>query len=77
MLTVLDLKLPRRFYTERTVDVSGVSGTGVVAFGVMFPDGTTVLRWNTETASTAIYNSIHELEAIHGHGGSTTIHWLD
>ena len=65
----------KTFKTVRTVDISGVSGTGVVAFGVQFPDGVTVIRWNTPTSSTAVYASIDDLIAIHGHGGATTIEW--
>lgn len=67
----------RTFKTVRTRDVSGVSGTGVVAEGVQFTDGTCVLRWLTDTSSTAIYNSIDELVAIHGHEGATTVQWDD
>ena len=35
----------RTFELHRDTDVSGVSGTGVVAEGVEFADGTTVVRW--------------------------------
>lgn len=67
----------RTFKTVRTEDISGVSGTGVVAEGVVFTDGTAVLRWLTDKSSTAIYNSIEDLEAIHGHGGATKIRYDD
>jgi hypothetical protein len=67
----------RRFVMERDEDVSGVSGTGIVAEGVVFTDGTTVLRWVTEYTSTAIYPSVGELITIHGHGGATRLHWVD
>ena len=40
----------RVFALIRDVDVSGVSGTGVVAEGVQFSDGTCVLRWTASTA---------------------------
>ena len=33
------MKEPRRFSLNRDRDHSGVSGTGVVAYGVMFGDG--------------------------------------
>jgi hypothetical protein len=36
---------PRRFVLERDVDVSGLSGTGVVADGVVFPDGIVALHY--------------------------------
>ena len=67
----------RRFYLMRNQDVSGTSGVGVVAFGVEFHDGTAVLRWNTSTSSTAIYNSVEDIIEIHGHGGATTVEWID
>jgi hypothetical protein len=37
--------LPRRFALIRHVDYTGVSGIGVVAYGVTFADGQVVLRW--------------------------------
>jgi len=67
----------RRFQLERDVDVSGVSGTGVVAFGVQAPDGTCVLWWNSEHDSIAIYPSMETLLAIHGHGGMTRAVYID
>ena len=66
-----------RFVLDRSKDVSGVSGTGVVAEGVMFSDGTAALRWCVGLRSTALYNSMNDLVAIHGHNGSTTVRWLD
>lgn len=69
--------LPKRFVLMRTQDVSGTSGTGRVADGVEFNDGTAVLRWNTEKASTAIYASVEELGDIHGHNGATIVVMCD
>jgi hypothetical protein len=67
----------RRFNLVRNEDESGVSGTGIVAQGVQFDDGTCAMRWLTEYSSTAIYNDIVELYKIHGHGGKTVIGWID
>ena len=67
----------RRFELVRDEDETGVSGVGVVAYGVAFPDGTAVLRWDTKVNSTVFYDSITDLEAIHGHGGKTRVAWLD
>lgn len=69
--------LPRRFLLVRERDVTGVSGTGVVAFGVCWPDGGVVLHWRTGRASTAVYTSVADVEAVHGHEGATTIDWVD
>lgn len=68
----------RRFHLVREVDVSGVSGTGIVAEGVRFADGVTVIHWIAgEHRSTVVWPSIEGVEAIHGHGGATRIEWLD
>ena len=69
----------RRFYLVRSVDVDPdkISGTGVIASGVVFEDGRVAMRWMTQHKSTAIYDSIDELLAIHGHGGKTVIKYVD
>ena len=65
--------LVKTFVLVRHVDRSGVSGTGVVAEGVVFSDGVCALRWRTQDASTAVYPDIETLERIHGHNGDTEI----
>lgn len=67
----------RRFQLHRNEDASGISGTGIVAQGIQFDDGSCAMRWLTETASTAIYTSVADLVAIHGHEGRTWLVWLD
>ena len=67
----------RSFQMVRHEDASGVSGTGLVAQGVEFDDGTCVLRWMTQFKSTAFYASAADLEAVHGHGGKTSIQWQE
>lgn len=59
----------------RDEDATGISGTGHVAWGVRFPDGVCVLRWCSEFRSTAVYASMEELVAIHGHDGKTRVEW--
>ena len=69
---------PRTFALHRTEDETGVSGTGVVAHGVIWPDGTVALRWCVgEHHSTVIHASIEAVEAIHGHGGKTRVAYAD
>lgn len=63
----------RTLHLERDEDVSGISGTGIVAYGVEFPDGSVVLRWDTKVRSTVFYDSIQDVETITGHGGRTRI----
>ena len=53
------------FKVERKQDESGVSGTGHVIDGVIFPCGKTVICWNTEMSSIAIYESYEDFVAIH------------
>ena len=67
----------RRFYLQRNNDVHGLSGIGRVADGVKFPDGTCIIKWNSDTSSIAIYKNIEELEYLHGHDGKTIIVWID
>lgn len=68
----------RRFELHRDVDVSGISGTGVVAEGIEFSDSTVVVRWIVgEHHSTVSWASIASVEAIHGHGGTTRLVWVD
>jgi hypothetical protein len=51
----------RRFCLFREEDVSGVSGTGVVAEGVVFSTGKAVLSWCSERRSVTVYDTIADL----------------
>lgn len=64
------------FVLHRHHDVSGVSGTGIVADGFEFPDGRVCMRWRGEDGSTVIHDSIETVEKIHGHGGNTVVVWI-
>lgn len=69
---------PRRFVLRRTVDITGVSGTGDVAEGVEWSDGTVALRWRGKWATTVVWDyGLDALLAVHGHNGSTVVAWLD
>lgn len=63
----------KMLHLDRTEDVSGVSGTGRVAEGVQFDDGTIVLQWNTKVSSLVIYKNIADLVTIVSHGGKTRV----
>lgn len=67
----------RTFILYRVTDISGISGTGVVAEGVEFSDGVCVCRWTTDMATTTVYSSIQDVENIHGHDGATRIIFED
>lgn len=69
----------RRFILRRDKDETGVSGTGIVAEGVEFTNGTVVLHWTSEWPTSVVFHDrgMKSVEAIHGHGGSTKIVFLD
>lgn len=64
----------KTFVLFREEDVTGISGTGIVAEGVEFSNGKTVIQWVVgEHQSTVVWDNIEAVEAIHGHGGATKI----
>jgi hypothetical protein len=67
----------RRFLLQRLADPTGVSGLGIVAEGCIFGDGTTVVRWRGDTATTTVHASFASVERIHLHGGATRALWCD
>jgi hypothetical protein len=76
----------RTFEIHRDVDLTGISGVGVVADGCVFPDGTTVVRWREVggehyergvRATTVVFPSVNAVEALHGHGGATRLVFHD
>lgn len=68
---------PRLFHLVRHVDGSGVSGTGTVAEGVEWSDGTVALRWRGRWPTTSAWEGgLDAVLAVHGHGGSTVVRWL-
>lgn len=69
---------PRLFHLQRDVDVTGASGTGHVADGVLWPDGTVTVKWRGEYASEVSWpKGIEAVEHVHGHDGRTRIIWHD
>lgn len=67
----------KRFYLDRKEDTSGVSGTGIIAYGVIYPSGTVVMEWVTTYGSIAIYKSIDEIQVLHAKKGKTELVYLD
>jgi hypothetical protein len=69
----------RRFELHRDYDITGVSGTGVVAEGVAFTDEVVAIRWRSEWPTSVVFHDrgMEAVAAVHGHGGSTRIVWLD
>jgi hypothetical protein len=67
-----------RVHLRRKSDISGVSGCGEnVAAGVVFDDGSVVIRWNSTHPSIEMHTSIESLLWVHGHGNSTELVYDD
>jgi hypothetical protein len=69
--------MSRRFHLQRDTDITGVSGTGHVADGILWTDGTASVRWLGERPSIVHWDDIAHAEHVHGHGGATRIVWDD
>jgi hypothetical protein len=70
-------RVPKVFFLVRHTDVSGVSGTGVVAEGTEWTDGSVSLRWRSEHASTTFYEAgVRAVLAVHGHRGASELIYL-
>jgi len=80
--------LPKFFTLHRQDDETGVSGTGVVAWGVRWPDGSASLRWFGKTASFINYEGVmsttelerrgdEHVKCVHGHSGKTVLRWRE
>ena len=67
------------FILRRFVDVSGISGIGVVARGLQFPTGRVVVEWcvPNKPPSIGVWDSIADLLEIHGHDGTTRVEWIE
>lgn len=67
------------FLLYRDRDVTGYSGCGVVAEGVRWRDGRVTIRWCVagKPRSTTDFDSMADLEAIHGHDGHTRVVWTE
>ena len=65
----------RPFYLYRIEDASGVSGTGIVAVGVVLPSGKAVMEWRSRWKTLTVFESVEQVVLIHGHGGRTLFCW--
>ncbi|MFI7531619.1 hypothetical protein [Nocardia salmonicida] len=64
---------PRLFQLHRDTDLTGFSGVGVVADGVIWPDGTVSMRWRGPVRTTVEAQCLADIEIIHGHDGATRV----
>ncbi|MFF1822307.1 hypothetical protein ACFVWG_33705 [Kribbella sp. NPDC058245] len=65
----------RLFRLVRHADASGLRGTGTLAEGVEWSDGSVALRWRGPWASTSSWDRIEALLAVHATDGRTLLHW--
>ena len=66
----------RPFILGRKKDLTGTSGTGIVAEGVVFEDGQAVLKWLRKPYSLGVYPSLKNLLDVHGHEGNTQVRFI-
>lgn len=68
----------RAFRLIRDVDISGVSGTGAVAEGIEFSDGTVAMRWLSDWPTSVVFHTrgIESVKQVHGHNGATRIEFV-
>jgi hypothetical protein len=70
----------RPFVLRRDRDISGVSGTGIVIDGVLWPDGQAAIHWRGKWALTTPHpDGMDSILDIHDHGGQGDLHvlWAD
>ncbi len=70
-----------RFKLVRATDVTGISGTGDIAAGIEWPNGTVSLYW-LKTQTHGYYKSVEQVQHIHCYPDSSgvpnaRIEWLD
>lgn len=73
---MLSLKI-KTFYLFRHSDVNGLSGTGIVAVGSVYPNGKAHMQWVSFKSSFEMHESVESLIDIHGHGGMTELIYGD
>lgn len=67
----------KTFQLYRKHDISGVSGTGLIAEGCEFTFGRVCVCWLGSQKSIVLWDSIEDLKKVNCHNGSTVIKYLD
>lgn len=66
------------FLLRRDKDVSGVSGTGIVAQACEFDNGMVAVSFiSGDVRSVSVYSSLADAKIIHGHNGDTEFIKID
>lgn len=75
----MENKKPRLFHLVRLKDGKGISGTGKVIDGVMFPDGKVVIQWQGRYTSISVFNNMEDFIAVHAKPffGDNEFHWVE
>lgn len=74
----MNVPIGRRFLLKRIIDDSGVSGTGYVAAGLVWPSLKVTIEWIVgDHISQENHETLEDCMAIHGHSGHTIVEWLD
>jgi hypothetical protein len=77
---------PVPFGVQRDEDPTGISGTGLVAAGVIWPDRRVAMRWAGNTPPTGyphcvrqvnLFDHVDEVEGVHSHSGRTRVQKRD
>lgn len=66
----------KTFYLYRSIDVTGKSGIGFVAEGVMFFDRYAAVRWRAKNPSTVLWSDWTHGVDVHLHPGTDVV-WCD
>lgn len=61
----------KRFYLLRHEDIHNNSGTGVVAEGIIFGDGTGSYTWLTKHKTVTTFVKVKDVIDLHSHNGRT------
>ncbi|MFF5097809.1 MULTISPECIES: hypothetical protein [Actinosynnema] len=69
--TVLAAGTAEMFALRRAEDVSGLSGTGQVAVGILLPEGRVLLTWRSPLPTLVAYDGAEAVDVLHGHNGRT------
>ena len=56
---------PQVFALTRKADETGVSGTGIVLDGIVFPSGDCVVRWRGATPCIQVWPSFEAFKRVH------------
>ena len=56
---------PQVFVMVRNADETGVSGTGPVADGIVFPSGSCVVEWRGSTPCVQVWSSFSAFKRVH------------